>query len=182
LERIILEITPVRKVDLRKGPSKWTPQGYYNPGASKSSTGDLDAENLWAAAADDYSFFSEGNEDEATAFLDDEQQLSRAASPTPDGSRSSGIPDIDLVEALGAFRQRKSQEYTQMVRNQQTQRSNKADWWECPLPGPTSRGPVIVEGHWKGRISVVRNPTPGGQKSGVADAYGNFFERGYLYD
>ncbi|KAL1952716.1 hypothetical protein VTO42DRAFT_4417 [Malbranchea cinnamomea] len=58
LERVVLEVTPVRKSKLYTGPSTWTPQGYYNPGVSRSSTGDVDSENLWAAAVNDFSFFS----------------------------------------------------------------------------------------------------------------------------
>ncbi|KIW61578.1 hypothetical protein PV05_01682 [Exophiala xenobiotica] len=38
----------------------------------------------------------------------------------------------------------------------------------------------FVEGHWKGEIKVVRNPTPQG-RTGVVDMYGNYFEKGYLY-
>lgn len=38
----------------------------------------------------------------------------------------------------------------------------------------------FIEGHWKGEIKVVRNPTPKG-RTGVVDMYGNYFEKGYLY-
>lgn len=38
----------------------------------------------------------------------------------------------------------------------------------------------FVEGHWKGEIKVIRNPTPKG-RTGVVDMYGNYFEKGYLY-
>ncbi|EXJ94761.1 hypothetical protein A1O1_03159 [Capronia coronata CBS 617.96] len=38
----------------------------------------------------------------------------------------------------------------------------------------------FIEGHWKGEIKVIRNPTPKG-RTGVVDMYGNYFEKGYLY-
>ena len=56
LERIVLEITPVRKSDVQTGPRAWIHQVH---GESKSSTGDVDSENLWAAAANDFSFFGD---------------------------------------------------------------------------------------------------------------------------
>ncbi|PYH99244.1 leucine rich repeat domain protein [Aspergillus ellipticus CBS 707.79] len=51
LRRLVLEITPtVRSNKL----TRWT-----RTGASKSSTGDRDSENLWSAAVSDFSFFDE---------------------------------------------------------------------------------------------------------------------------
>ncbi|KAL6246101.1 hypothetical protein RBB50_007254 [Rhinocladiella similis] len=53
-------------------------------------------------------------------------------------------------------------------------------------PHPTANGDVndidmkFVEGHWKGEIKVIRNPTPKG-RTGIVDMYGNYFEKGYLY-
>ncbi|KAJ9621079.1 hypothetical protein H2204_012060 [Knufia peltigerae] len=53
-------------------------------------------------------------------------------------------------------------------------------------PKPTTHGDLndidmkFVEGHWKGEIKVIRNPTPKG-RTGVVDMYGNYFEKGYLY-
>jgi pectate lyase len=38
----------------------------------------------------------------------------------------------------------------------------------------------FVEGHWKGEIKIVRNPTSK-MRSGMVDMYGNYFEKGYLY-
>lgn len=37
-----------------------------------------------------------------------------------------------------------------------------------------------VEGHWKGEVKIVKNPTPKG-RSGTVDMFGNYFEKGYLY-
>lgn len=37
-----------------------------------------------------------------------------------------------------------------------------------------------VEGHWKGEVKIVKNPTPKG-RSGMVDMFGNYFEKGYLY-
>jgi hypothetical protein len=182
LERIVLEITPVRKVDLRKGPSKWMPQGYYNPGTAKSSTGDLDSENLWAAAIDDYSFFGEGrDEDEGDGILDDEHERARPIAPRSEVQRAPTTPDIDLVRELGAFRQRKFVEYKQMLHLRQSGESSVGDWWQTSPLAPSTASLHYVEGYWKGQVQVVRNPAPGGQKSGVVDSYGNYFEKGYLY-
>jgi hypothetical protein len=183
LERIVLEITPVRKVDLRKGPSKWMPQGYYNPGAAKSSTGDLDSENLWASAIDDYSFFGEGrDEDEGDGILDDERERARPMPPRSEVQRAPATPDVDLVRALALFRQTKFAEYKQMLHLRQSRGGSSAgDWWQTSSSTPSTASLHYVEGHWKGQVQVVRNPAPGGQKSGVVDVYGNFFEKGYLY-
>ncbi|KIV96382.1 hypothetical protein PV10_00263 [Exophiala mesophila] len=46
--------------------------------------------------------------------------------------------------------------------------------------GDTDVDMRLIEGHWKGEIKVVRNPTPKG-RTGVVDMYGNYFEKGYLY-
>ncbi|PLB46913.1 hypothetical protein P170DRAFT_438615 [Aspergillus steynii IBT 23096] len=58
LRRLVLEITPTEKLT---GPARltaWKPASYHT-GASKSSTGDRDLENLWTASMDDFSFFDE---------------------------------------------------------------------------------------------------------------------------
>ncbi|KAK2743570.1 hypothetical protein FQN55_007168 [Onygenales sp. PD_40] len=82
LERIVLEITPVAKPDgrPRHGPqgAGWYPHKYRNQGYSKSSTEDMDSENLWAAAENDFSFFSEeagGEEGEECGIRDDEDGI-----------------------------------------------------------------------------------------------------------
>ncbi|ODH36272.1 hypothetical protein ACO22_02796 [Paracoccidioides brasiliensis] len=61
LERIILEITPVAKLDFSKGSASWNLHKHgRGPGSfSKSSTEDVDSENLWVAAENDFSFFSD---------------------------------------------------------------------------------------------------------------------------
>ncbi|EEQ87878.1 hypothetical protein RJZ56_003851 [Blastomyces dermatitidis] len=68
LERIILEITPVAKPDTSIGSTSWKRSG---AGISKSSTEDVDSENLWAAAENDFSFFS-GETEEECGVLDEE--------------------------------------------------------------------------------------------------------------
>ncbi|CAI7587601.1 unnamed protein product [Penicillium glandicola] len=54
LRRLVLEITPVDTSKL----TSWKPGNQYNA-TGHSSTGDRDSENLWSAAADDFSFFGE---------------------------------------------------------------------------------------------------------------------------
>lgn len=54
LRRLVLEITPVDTSKL----TSWKPGNQYNA-TGQSSTGDRDSENLWSAAADDFSFFDE---------------------------------------------------------------------------------------------------------------------------
>ncbi|KAJ5959825.1 uncharacterized protein N7479_006975 [Penicillium vulpinum] len=54
LRRLILEITPIDTSKL----TSWKPGNQYNA-KGYSSTGDRDSENLWSAAADDFSFFGE---------------------------------------------------------------------------------------------------------------------------
>ncbi|KAJ5774461.1 hypothetical protein N7457_009357 [Penicillium paradoxum] len=54
LRRLVLEITPVDTSKL----TSWKPGNQYNA-MGQSSTGDRDSENLWSAAADDFSFFGE---------------------------------------------------------------------------------------------------------------------------
>ncbi|KAF5864074.1 hypothetical protein ETB97_008812 [Aspergillus alliaceus] len=56
LRRLVLEVTPVEKTIAKL--TAWKSLSYQQ-GASKSSTGDRDSEKLWAAAADDFSFFGE---------------------------------------------------------------------------------------------------------------------------
>ncbi|QQK41586.1 Putative Leucine rich repeat domain-containing protein [Penicillium digitatum] len=54
LRRLVLEITPVDTSKL----TSWKPGNQHNA-TGHSSTGDRDSENLWSAAADDFSFFGE---------------------------------------------------------------------------------------------------------------------------
>ncbi|KAK2797397.1 hypothetical protein FQN50_009198 [Emmonsiellopsis sp. PD_5] len=90
LERIVLEITPVAKPDGRPRHGRpqgtgWYPHKYRNQGYSKSSTEDMDSENLWAAAENDFSFFSEeagGEEGEECGIRDDEDGISTKGTST----------------------------------------------------------------------------------------------------
>lgn len=54
LRHLVLEITPVDTSKL----TSWKPGNQYNA-TGHSSTGDRDSENLWSAAANDFSFFGE---------------------------------------------------------------------------------------------------------------------------
>ncbi|KAE8375081.1 hypothetical protein BDV26DRAFT_268602 [Aspergillus bertholletiae] len=56
LRRLVLEVTPVDKKTAKL--TAWKSMSYQQ-GVSNSSTGDRDLEKLWAAAADDFSFFGE---------------------------------------------------------------------------------------------------------------------------
>ncbi|KAE8366925.1 hypothetical protein BDV27DRAFT_155434 [Aspergillus caelatus] len=56
LRRLVLEVTPVERTTTKL--TAWKSMSYQQ-GAPKSSTGDRDLEKLWAAAADDFSFFGE---------------------------------------------------------------------------------------------------------------------------
>lgn len=80
LRRIILEITPTK---VSSGQTSWkTPK-------QSSSTGDRDSENLWAAAADDFSFFEEEcniSENDPMAALNEKVSLV----PSDDDSIHSG--------------------------------------------------------------------------------------------
>ena len=244
LERIVIEITPVRKSRIQNGPRAWIHQVH---GESKSSTGDIDSENLWAAAANDFSFFGDEecgvpdndpdrlfpmstlNEKVLLVPEDDESvhSPSRSESESPGPryavnnrsdttrgerrfgrpgpiTRTSSVqlpapqpePDIDLVQALASFRRSKKYEYEALLRTERQQRESNAGGRSVsplspcayspspvsPINGNTAASgiPLHVEGHWKGEVQVVRNPTPGG-RSGVVDIYGNYFEKGYLY-
>ncbi|THC90467.1 hypothetical protein EYZ11_010070 [Aspergillus tanneri] len=58
LRRLVLEITPTNQLSGSARRTAWKPTGFQS-GASKSSTGDRDLENLWTASMDDFSFFDE---------------------------------------------------------------------------------------------------------------------------
>lgn len=113
-------------------------------------------------------------------------------------------PEVDMVAELAAFRRKKKAEFEELVRMDRERRiaTAQAAQSSCPSPSlsissssekvrsspqsprdsvpPSSSIPLHVEGHWKGEVKVVWNPTPKG-RSGVVDLYGNYFEKGYLY-
>lgn len=99
-------------------------------------------------------------------------------------------PQVDLVSELASFRRAKKIEYENLRRTTQTNSSDTTVNSSTSMPPPSSpsslsRSPVspieqFVEGHWKGEVKIVRNPTPKGS-SGMVDMYGNYFEKGYLY-
>ncbi|OOQ84793.1 Leucine Rich Repeat domain protein [Penicillium brasilianum] len=218
LRRIVLEVTPT---DSSTRLTTW------KPGVQNSSTGDRDSEALWAAAADDFSFFEEMecgipendpgkyfpmavlNEKVSLMPSDDDASLhshSGAESPMPNrrisqrsvpsavhGTPGSPRPiekasqptlakEIDLVAELAAFRRAKKAEYEQVGRRERGRRSTHGTGSSTLLTATTAQVSMahFVEGHWKGEIKIVRNPTSK-MRSGMVDMYGNYFEKGYLY-
>ncbi|PGH00259.1 hypothetical protein AJ79_08273 [Helicocarpus griseus UAMH5409] len=92
LERIVLEITPVARPDSSK--RKGWDMHRYRSGAgvfSKSSTEDVDSENLWAAAEKDFSFFDEeGGEAGDECGIPDEDDDRGGVGAGDGGSRRRG--------------------------------------------------------------------------------------------
>lgn len=220
LRRIVLEVTPT---DSSTRLTTW------KPGVQTSSTGDRDSEALWAAAADDFSFFEEmecgipendpgkyfpmavlnekvslmPSDDDASTHSGAESPLpSRHISqksatsavrsmpspsrPVPKGSQPTLLKEIDLVAELAAFRRAKKVEYEQAVRRERGRRSTNGTGISSVPAATTPQTSMqtsmaqFVEGHWKGEIKIVRNPTSK-MRSGMVDMYGNYFEKGYLY-
>ncbi|KAJ5679011.1 hypothetical protein N7462_007255 [Penicillium macrosclerotiorum] len=216
LRRIILEVTPI---DRSARLTSW------KPSLQTSSTGDRDSEALWAAAADDYSFFGEEecgvpendpgkyfpmavlnekvslmpSDDDASTHSGGESPLpgrdfsrrsvTSAARGTPSPSRTAAdsqpqrmLQEVDLVAELAAFRRSKKAEYEQVVRRERKRRSTNGSGISHAFTATTPQLSMahFVEGHWKGEVKIVRNPTPNA-RSGMVDMYGNYFEKGYLY-
>lgn len=204
LRRVVLEITPVDTSKL----TSWKPGNQYNA-TGHSSTGDRDSENLWSAAAGDFSFFGEEecgvpandpgkyfpmaalNEkvslmpDDDSTLSPDSPHLGRHPSPSMKSSSppqsQAPIHTLDLVAELAAFRRERKAEYEQGVQRQRKRRSTTSSGVSSLLPtSPNLPMTTFVEGHWKGELKVVRNPMPKG-RTGMVDMYGNYFEKGYLY-
>ncbi|EFQ98483.1 leucine rich repeat protein [Nannizzia gypsea CBS 118893] len=97
---IVLEISPGNKFKKPECSSAWVPTGYYQPNTFKSSTGDLDSENLWAAASNDFSFFDEDEETRST--------------PNPEVALPPARM-VDVVAELAAFRREKRDAYSKRV-------------------------------------------------------------------
>lgn len=216
LRRIVLEVTPT---DSTTRLTTW------KPGVQNSSTGDRDSEALWAAAADDFSFFDDMEcgipENDPGKYFpmavlnekvslmpsdDDTSTYSGAESPlpsrrisqrsvtsavrsTPSPSRPDAkvsqatlVKEIDLVAELAAFRRAKKAEYEQVVRRERGRRSTNGMGISSTPAATTTQISMahFIEGHWKGEIKIVRNPTSK-MRSGMVDMYGNYFEKGYLY-
>jgi hypothetical protein len=92
------------------------------------------------------------------------------------------VQDVDVVAELATFRRTKKAEYEQAVRRERGRRSTNGSGISGFLatPGPQISMAHFVEGHWKGEVKIVRNPTPK-VRTGMVDMYGNYFEKGYLY-
>ncbi|WEW55407.1 hypothetical protein PRK78_000838 [Emydomyces testavorans] len=100
LERLVLEVTPVMTSN---SPSPWVSASYYTPGHSKSSTGDRDSENLWAAAMHDFSFFSEeGNGVLGTDETDKYSQKIPLNEKRPPSANDSSFVDPLAISKLDA--------------------------------------------------------------------------------
>lgn len=181
LRRIVLEVTPTEPSTSLKS---WKPAGQYI-GMTNSSTGDRDSENMWAAAADDFSFFGEeengiredDSDDNASysgiEYSRSERQQSQHRIATAAASRSSQSPittkdqpqqrlvqNVDLVAELAAFRRSKKAEYEQIVRQERSRRSsNGTETSGAHRSGADIAMSQFIEGHWKGEVKVVRNPT-----------------------
>ncbi|KAK2825756.1 hypothetical protein FQN49_007392, partial [Arthroderma sp. PD_2] len=126
LRRIVLEVTPTGNPE--SSPT-WAPTSYYQPDVTKSSTGDLDSENLWAAAANDFSFFGEEKNQREYA---QRPRLPLNSAELPPGQM------VDLVAALAEFRRQKRDGYIKRLQN------------------GTSKL-LIADGHWEGEVKVLRN-------------------------
>ena len=99
-----------------------------------------------------------------------------------DQSKHQLLQDVDVVAGLAAFRRTKKAEYEQAVRRERGRRSTNGSGISSfhTTPGPQISLAHFVEGHWKGEVKIVRNPTPK-VRTGMVDMYGNYFEKGYLY-
>lgn len=106
----------------------------------------------------------------------------RTPSPSqmPQGPQQTLLQDVDVVAKLAAFRRAKKAEYEHVVRRERGRRSTDGTGVSQLTNGPQISMAQFVEGHWKGEVKIVRNPTPKG-RSGMVDMYGNYFEKGYLY-
>lgn len=141
LRHLVLEITPVFTPNESARLTAWKSE---NAHTGYSSTGDRDSENLWTAAADDFSFFGDSDNSDGRIVLtaDDEDSV---GSRTP----TTGAM-VDVVAELSAFRRRKKTEYERHVRE-----------IAAPLSGSVTSASgeamaMFMEGHWKGEIKVVR--------------------------
>jgi hypothetical protein len=93
---------------------------------------------------------------------------------------------VDLVAELAKFRREKKKKYNEALLKWRTQNNpnnpnnpyNHTNLDRAQSTDDTDM--AYVEGHWKGKIEIVRNAAPKG-RTGVVDIYGNYFEKGYLY-
>ena len=141
LRRLILEITPVPTSNEGDRLTAWKSE---NAHTGYSSTGDRDSENLWTAAADDFSFFGEtdDHDDKIVLTPDDEDSV---------GSRTPNTgPMVDVVGELSAFRRGKKTEYEQLMREAAVSPSMSVK------SASEQAMAMFVEGYWKGEVKLVR--------------------------
>lgn len=136
-----MEITPATASGPEQGrkqskviPGGWNSEYYHNPAFPKSSTGDQDGERLWAAAANDFSFFGSGEDEDE----DEEEAFRRKKAMHLEAERG---PRVDVVSALAQFRREKRREFERLVGEK----------------GSAAGLPVAVEGHWEGEVKIVRD-------------------------
>jgi hypothetical protein len=155
LQRIILEITPAATAEPKRKLSRvptggWNSEYYHNPGFLKSSTGDEDGERLFAAAANDFSFFGDGDDGGEEEIYP--QKRARNPNREPETESEKG-PWVDVVSALAEFRRAKRREFEELV---------VREGGSVPTTPSTTAtlgsGLVVgVEGHWGGEVKIVRN-------------------------
>ncbi|KAF2022258.1 hypothetical protein BU24DRAFT_439007 [Aaosphaeria arxii CBS 175.79] len=175
LRRIVLEMAPPAPAPSSSNNKK-TSSGWHAP-PTKSSTEDPDSEAFWHAAAHDFSFFTD---DECGLPPTPSHHLPLAAmdglmlapsSPSPSSSLPPPNPDAgggkvkmyDTISELAAFR-----------------KDRKAAYDAARAAAPVGAD-VFVEGHWDGRVTIVRRKGGGEGEEGEEDYYGNRFEGGWLY-
>ncbi|KAI1908184.1 hypothetical protein LOZ65_006683 [Ophidiomyces ophidiicola] len=177
LESIVLEVAPTRKT---QNPGPWPPSIHNISMHSKSSTGDRDSENLWAAAANDFSFFvgercgtpmvaeAVGEKESPAAHGDNSKQLVTQKPETLNSSIShhGAVPrqhsDIDLPQSRDYASQVSMEPEVDLVMALASFRRerkavynsllNREKQAECR----TETIPSHVEGHWKGYIKILR--------------------------
>ncbi|KAI1927883.1 hypothetical protein LOY94_004741 [Ophidiomyces ophidiicola] len=177
LESIVLEVAPARKP---QNPSLW-PLSIHNISMhSKSSTGDRDSENLWAAAANDFSFFvgercgtpivaeAVGEKESPAAHGDNSKQPVTQKPETLNSSIShhEAVPRQHSGTNLPQSRDYVSQasmgpEVDLVMALASFRRERKAVYnsllnREKQAELRTETIPSHVEGHWKGDIKIVR--------------------------
>ena len=164
LRQIVLEIAPKESL---LSPQK----SHFSriTGNSRSSTEDVDSENLWSAAENDFTFFDDDEEcglpsaEITTPFPT--LTLSEKIVMPPDDSTKLSLPTLqtphhkeavfDVVQELAKFRKERKAAYENAVK----------------------RGVQHIDGYWPGEVKIVRGHHTGGK----LDYYGNFFQKGGVY-
>ncbi|OQD75194.1 hypothetical protein PENDEC_c008G01008 [Penicillium decumbens] len=207
LRRIVLEIVPT---DASSRLTTWKPASQHNGvtnsstgdrdseslwAAASNDFSFFGEEECGIMENDPGKYFPMAALNEKISLLpsDDDSVHSGTESPLPapqharasreaDESHHHLVQEVDVVAELAAFRRAKKAEYEQAVRRERGRRSTNGSGISGSLTTPGTQNPMahFVEGHWKGEVKIVRNPTPK-VRTGMVDIYGNYFEKGYLY-